>query len=637
VKITFVELSAFEAILPLASGYMQAYAQQDPEVRDACEFEIYATSVETDPDSIVAELAGRRSDVYALSCYIWNMRLAQTVFDRLQETCPDAQFILGGPQVMNHAADYLPRGRENAVACNGEGERTFAEYVRQLLSPAPDLTAVPGLSFMRHGRLITTEPAPRIQDLTEVPSPFAAGLFEPGRYTTAILETNRGCPFRCGFCYWGAATNDRVHRFEEERIRSDIEWIAENRFTSLFIVDANWGMLRRDVELTAHLVECSQRHGFPLMVAMASAKNSPDRVAEITELLVRGGLLTSQPISLQTMSAETLDRVDRSNIKHSAYESLQRKLREKNISSYIELIWPLPGETLDSYREGIGELCRSGGDTLIVYPQLLLHNTPIYRNRDRLGVRVERVPSDVAEADVVVQTKWATKRDYEAGVWFFYALHSLYNLRGLYCVASLLERSGRSRFEETLQQAADFFQECAGDDPVCAFFAESVTSLGNYDYHNFGLVAHKTLHENRVEFDRLLARLIRSRGWTDQPAQTAFELDLVLRPYIYAEPFRLPEHDFEHLDLVPVEEGVEVRLSPLVADALTGLPDLALDLDGAERVRILHPQTRKLPYWSGRSLAHNASYCQGMILRLRELLPTLTTETRATDFAPVAA
>ena len=62
-KITFVELSAFEAILPLASGYMQAYAQQDAEVRDACEFEIYATSVETDPDSIVAELAGRRSDV----------------------------------------------------------------------------------------------------------------------------------------------------------------------------------------------------------------------------------------------------------------------------------------------------------------------------------------------------------------------------------------------------------------------------------------------------------------------------------------------------------------------------------------------------------------------------------------------
>ncbi|MBB4942982.1 hypothetical protein FHR32_007382 [Streptosporangium album] len=117
-----------------------------------------------------------------------------------------------------------------------------------------------------------------------MPSPVTSGVFEEGRYTTAILETNRGCPFSCGFCFWGAATNDKVHKFEDRRVRDDITWISKNNFVSIFIADASWGMAPRDVELTRHLVKCSEENGYPVMVAMAAAKNKPDRMAEITEI-----------------------------------------------------------------------------------------------------------------------------------------------------------------------------------------------------------------------------------------------------------------------------------------------------------------------------------------------------------------
>ena len=617
-KATFVELTAFEAILPLASGYMQAYASQDPEIRDSWSFEIYSKSVETDRDRVLAELLARPSDVYAISCYIWNMALVHWLVERLVAASPSATFLLGGPQVMNHAHEYVPPGRENVVVCNGEGEKTFHELLRQL-GAERDLAAVPGLSFRSGDELVTTEAAPRIRDLTEVPSPFAAGVFERGRFTTAILETNRGCPFRCAFCYWGAATNDRVNKFEEERLRSDIEWIAQNGFVSLFIIDANWGMLRRDIELTDHIVACARQHGYPLMVAMASAKNSPEKVARITESLVAGGLLTSQPISLQTMSRRTLELIDRANIKHSAYESLQQTLKEKGISSYIELIWPLPGETIESYREGIGALCRAQADTIIVYPQLLLHNTPIYRNRDELGIRVRRVPSDVAEADVVVATNWADEATYEEGVWFYYALHSLYNLRGLGHVLEYLEASGLSPFEETLAAAARFFQR--GDDPISRFFATSVSELRNYDFHNYGLVAHLTLHEHREVFDELLLRFVSSLPcWSEPAVKAAFELDLLSRPYIYAEPVRLPTYPFEHLAIEPVSDwAVEVEgrgraLEELVAAGV-------VPPGGAYLVE--HSPARKMPFMAQAPLDHNASYCQGMILRMRELVPAI--------------
>jgi hypothetical protein len=322
------------------------------------------------------------------------------------------------------------------------------------------------------------------------------------------------------------------------------------------------------------------------------------------------------------MSEETLELVDRANIKHSAYAILQRSLADKGISSYIELIWPLPGETLESYRHGVGELCRASADTMIVYPQLLLHNTPIYRNRERLGVRVRRVPSDVAEADVVVQTKWVNRRDYEDGVWFFYALHSLYNLRGLYHVCTYLDRTGRSSFEETFASAAAFFRERA-DSEICGFFAESVEDLRNYEFHNFGQVAHMTLHSHREEFDRLLADFVPAQPWWDDPVvRVAFELDLVSRPYIYVEPVRMPVYDFEHLAPRPVgKHTLSVARPALLAEAAGS--SLALEgADGAGRLLVEHAPTRKLPVMARRSLNHNLSYCQGMILRLRELLPS---------------
>lgn len=624
-KVTFVELSAFEAILPLASGYMQAYAQHDPEVGPRCDFEIFSAPVSADRREVIAELLEKRSDVYAISCYIWNIGFARAVLAALHERLPAAQFILGGPQVMLHAEEYVAPEQENVVVCNGEGEKTMLQYLRQVIGDDPDFSAVDGISFWRSGELVTTEAAERVRDLMEVPSPFTSGVFEEGKYTTAILETNRGCPFSCGFCFWGAATNDKVHKFEDQRVRDDITWISKHDFVSIFIADANWGMAPRDVELTRHLVECSEENGYPVMVSMAAAKNKPDRMAEITEILVRGGLLTSQPISLQSMSSRTLELVDRSNIKPATYTELQRTLREKRISSYIELIWPLPGETLESYKEGIAELCRLRADTLIVYPQLLLHNTSIYAKRELLGVQVERVPSDVTEADVVVGTNWVSRAECERGTWFYYAVHSLYNLRGLYYLANYLERSGTRRLEDFFTDAATYF-ESRTDTEVASFFRDSVQKLWNYDFHNFGMVAHLVLHSHREEFDGLLVDFARGQSWwRDAGARAAFELDLLARPYIYLARPRPPGYDFTELRVEP--HGKTASVVDMPADLAALLIDL--DVTGLEagrepltRLVLDHPRGRKLPFMPERSLEHNASYCQGMVLRLREYLPT---------------
>ncbi|HEY5987787.1 MAG TPA: hypothetical protein VIV12_15640, partial [Streptosporangiaceae bacterium] len=326
---------------------------------------------------------------------------------------------------------------------------------------------------------------------------------------------------------------------------------------------------------------------------------------------------------LQSMDPGVLKLIDRSNIRPETYTALQRTLREQAISSYIEMIWPLPGETTSTFRKGLTELCRSRADTILVYPHLLLHNTPIYADRERLGIKVRRVPDDVAEAEVVVATNWVTESDYEEGVWLYYAMQCLYNLRGLYYLANYLDRSGQMAFGDLFAAAARFFMT-RQDTAVCGFIAESVRGLGNYYLLNGGRLAHLVLHANREEFDGLLADFVTSQPfWADPAARAMFELDQLAKPYIYRERLRVPSYPFSHLHVKPGgRDNLEVTAPELVVDLLSDL-----DLAG-QPVRcpllLRHPVRRKLPYLRHRTLEDNISYCQGMTLHLREMLPVWT-------------
>ena len=66
------------------------------------------------------------------------------------------------------------------------------------------------------------------------PSPYLSGEYdylfkdnEDHKYQV-IVETNRGCPFLCTYCYWGKGGTTTKYRFHSlERVFKEIEWIAE--------------------------------------------------------------------------------------------------------------------------------------------------------------------------------------------------------------------------------------------------------------------------------------------------------------------------------------------------------------------------------------------------------------------------
>ena len=623
-KVTLVEINVFEDMVPLVSGYLQAYACADPMLKNNWEFIKYTSNTKIPAKKIVEDLMQYDSDLFAFSCYLWNMELVKEILTPLMERNPNAYFLLGGPQVMHHSQEYLDPEKEKMFLCNGEGEKTFSNVLRQLVHGEPNFSEVRGISYYSNGTLFTTDPEERIKDFAELPSPFLTGVFD-GRYRMTVFETNRGCPFRCGFCFWGAATNDRVYKFDEERIYNEIDWISQNNIPFIFIADANWGMLKRDIEFSRHMAKCKEDNGLPIYIYFSAAKNSPKRVAEITAIFTESGLINAQPISMQSLNEHTLEVIQRKNIRLSAFESLQKDLNERKINSFIELIWPLPGETLQSFKEGIQKLFEREAAVIVCYTHTLLHNTPIYNNQEEYGLEIKTVKDGASEAHLVVGTKDASYEDFKDGMWFYYLVLALHNTRRVHRLTNYLHHHEITSYSDFYSDFIDFCKQNKWH-PYSRFCSESVENATYYDITNYPMTYHLTLHENRNEFDELLHEFVTlKKWWQDEKARVLFEIDMLSKPFIYSNTeLDVSGNMFQELKILDMTESEYfVEVPKKYISLLGGGNNLKEINNSAEENYLFRLDHKKgqYPFNPTQNRRDNADYCYGMIMKVNTLIP----------------
>lgn len=627
-RIAFIELTVFAGVYPLASGYMRGLAMQNVNIKESCTFEL--NSICINDHSFEARLNEIDADVYAISCYVWNMGFVKQWVRTLSVRKPKARIILGGPQVMNQGMLYLDRSNERLAVCNGEGEHTFANYLAELCSSHPDLSQVKGLSFVQASELITTQPQERVQDLNVIPSPYLENYFDGAQYVWAPIETNRGCPYQCTYCYWGAATNSRVFRFAMDRVKEEITWLSKGRAFYIFINDANFGMLNRDIEIAEHLAECKRKYGYPITVWLSAGKNSPDRVTQITRILSREGLISTQPVSLQTMDANTLKSVKRDNIKESSYLRLQDDLRRSKLSSFVEMIWPLPGETLESFKAGLGKLCRSDADAIVIHHLLLINNVPMNNQREEYKLEVANDRDPNSEAQVVVATKDVSHEEYEEGVRFGYHLTSLFSLRALRFVGRHLDMEGRLSFKDLISAFSEYCERVP-DHPYNQYISSVIEGNSQSQFSANGGIFHVILHEFRRDFDWLLLGFLQHLGLLgNEVLRFLFELDLLNRPYVYSNtPITNCEGMLSHVQITSKEtDGLLVRIPP---EHVELVPDL-LGVEGATGTRLRvtyrgHDGQTQMPFMESKQYQDNLSYCEAKLHKMGSILPVWAADT----------
>lgn len=355
--------------------------------------------------------------VFGFSCYCWNAAEFLSLWKEVKAEEPGILTVAGGPHVQQ-AEDFL--GEEGLdVVVLGEGEQTFTE-----LLDAPSREAwsgVRGLAFLdAEGRLRKTAPRPRIVELDRIPSALGVVALrdERGRplYGQAAYETTRGCPYRCAFCEWGTgAIGTKMYQYSLSRIADDLRRLVAGGVQDLWLTDSNFGALPEDEKKAELVVRLRKHTGLPRNFSTSWSKNHNRRVQTIVRMLHREGLLSHYHLALQTLTPRALELSHRKNMRSNQYEPVVRSLAAEGVPVAAELIWGLPGESLEEFTRGLDHL-------MTVFPNInifgytLLPGTEFYERR--YEYELETVPVagyGKARGEYVVGSHTFSRREGEEG------------------------------------------------------------------------------------------------------------------------------------------------------------------------------------------------------------------------------
>ena len=396
--------------LPLVSGLLRAHAETSEVIRREYTFQpfIYANDA---PQTIL----GHYEDpgVAAFSSFMWNEQLNHVISKEVKKRWPDCLIVFGGPQVPHHPTEYMEKYPWIDVCVRAEGEAAFTDILERWID-SDDFSGIPGVTW-KGGENEGERPFSR--DLDMFPSPYLEGLFDDmlegdTDAFQAIIETNRGCPFHCTFCYWGRGGLSRKYKyFGRDRVFRELEWCAAHKIKYIFNADSNFGMNKRDTEIAEYLVALKERTGYPDKFRTCYGKNTDEKIFAIGSLFHKHSLEKGITLARQSNDETVLKNIKRGNISMDTYRNLQERFNHENIPIYSELILGLPGETVKTWRDGIDELLRAG-----LKNQLFVYFCQVYPNTDlgdpeyqkKFGIVTQRVPLNEIHG-TVHDSSWVTE------------------------------------------------------------------------------------------------------------------------------------------------------------------------------------------------------------------------------------
>jgi anaerobic magnesium-protoporphyrin IX monomethyl ester cyclase len=369
--------------IPLALLYIKSYLiERRGHPSSAVEIVEFPSTAES--DDVAGTVLRTNPDVVGFSCYVWNISMLMEAVKSIKRARPHTRIVLGGPEVGPVAMSLLEAYPMVDVVVKSEGEIPFADLVR-CLDAGGDLRRVNGICFRSGSDVVENADAPILADLNELPSPHLTPHEEyPGRI--ACIETQRGCVFKCNFCFYNKDLSVRNRRFGLDRVKEEIQYWLARDVNEIYLMDPVFNLYaERAKEICRFVAEHNDR----------AVKFHTEVWAEFIddELagLMRDGNFTFVEVGLQTTDVTALATVER-RLKLDKFLNGIGSLKKHKIDFELQLIYGLPGETFESFRRSLEFAVSLDPPDLAVFPLMVLPGTELWHKADMLGIDFEPTP-----------------------------------------------------------------------------------------------------------------------------------------------------------------------------------------------------------------------------------------------------
>jgi hypothetical protein len=312
--------------------------------------------------ALLDAILSREPSIVGFSVYAWNVDRCLYLAEQLKAH-GQVHILFGGPEITPDNPSIQSRAVDACVYGDGE-----AAFVRLLSGRADDLAADDDRIFEQGS------------------SPYLAGLLEPEIENMILVETQRGCPYRCGYCYYGKSRR-RLSAVPPGRVIEAIAWARHQELAEAYLLDPCLNSRRDLADLLASLARVNGRNPIKL-ISEIRAEAIDDRMADgfagagFTWFEV--GLQSTNPAALKVMNRPT---------DLNAFIRGTNRLKDRGIRVGIDLIAGLPGDDPGGFSRTLDVVVENGlADDVQVFPLSILPGTPFRAASEKLGIVFDRHP-----------------------------------------------------------------------------------------------------------------------------------------------------------------------------------------------------------------------------------------------------
>jgi len=133
-----------------------------------------------------------------------------------------------------------------------------------------------------------------------------------------------------------------------DRVKADLNYLCDSgrTFSKIVFADANFGILKRDVEIAKHLRQLYETHKTFQAIQIYWSKSAQPHMVEMGKIL---GKLTHTYVAFQSLDPDVLEAIKRKNISTEKLVLLINELKEHTHSTQTDILVGLPNEDFESH------------------------------------------------------------------------------------------------------------------------------------------------------------------------------------------------------------------------------------------------------------------------------------------------
>ncbi len=281
-------------------------------------------------DEISKIIIEKKPMILSVSVYVWNRNVLTAVAQKVKKALPETFILAGGPEVTANPNSFVQSGSPFSVVVTGEGEDDVSSLVLSFL----DKKQYTG------NKIVVGKP----YNLEEASSPYLDGTLDARKYSGALWELARGCPYSCSYCYESKGEK-KVRYMPKSRLYEELDFFVKNEIGQVFVLDPTYNVdKKRALDMLRYIEKVAPSIFFHF-------ECRPEFI-DIKLAKAFSQISCSLQIGLQSSSEKVLATVNRTFNKKEFVRNIGL-LNESGAVFGFDLIYGLPGDTFEGFMKSI--------------------------------------------------------------------------------------------------------------------------------------------------------------------------------------------------------------------------------------------------------------------------------------------